>query len=49
MAGGTDTRKGKRGRGDEEPNQTENRMSTKEKRNTEMLFIKLVLPTLCSE
>ena len=49
MAGSTGTKKGERGIGDEEPNHAGSRANTKEKGNTEMLFIKLVLPTLCSE
>lgn len=49
MAGSTGTEKAERGTGNEEPNREGNRTNTKEKGNTEMLFIKFVLPTLCSE
>lgn len=49
MAGSTEAEKAERGIGDEEPNREGSRANTKEKGNTEMLFIKFVLPTLCSE
>lgn len=49
MAGSTGTEKAERGTGDEEPNREGSRANTKKKGNTEMLFIKFVLPTLCSE
>lgn len=49
MAGSTGTKKGERGTGDEERNCAGSRASSNEKGNTEMLFIKLALPTLCSE
>lgn len=49
MTGSTGTEKAERGTGDEEPSCEGSRANTKEKENTEMLFIKFVLPTLCSE
>lgn len=49
MTGSTGTEKAERGTGDEEPNREGSRANTKEKGNTELLFIKFVLPTLCSE
>lgn len=49
MTGSTGTEKAERDTGDEEPNREGSRANTKEKGNTEMLFIKFVLPTLCSE
>lgn len=45
MTGSTGTAKAKRGTADEEPN----REVSREKGNIEMLFIKFLLPTLCSE
>lgn len=41
--------KAERGTGDEEPNREGSSLNTKEKGNTEMLFNKCLLPTLCSE
>lgn len=49
MAGIRGSKKGERGIGDEKPNHAGSKANTKEKGNTEMLFIKLALPTLCNE